>query len=77
MGQGSKAMFFFQYFDFAKVAIFLGGLKTTFTLKKLYFSPSKIFDIKKLKRKNTHTHFFHPFCCFLDQNFESKFHQLC
>jgi hypothetical protein len=25
MGERSKAMFFFQYFDFAKVAIFSGG----------------------------------------------------
>jgi hypothetical protein len=39
MRQGSKAKFFFQYFDFAKVAIFFRGLKTTFTLKKNLILP--------------------------------------
>jgi hypothetical protein len=40
MGQDSKEMFFFQYFDFAKVAIFFCGVvKTRFTQKKTLFFP--------------------------------------
>jgi hypothetical protein len=57
MGIDSKAIAFFQIYILIlqKWQSFFRGLKTTFTLKKNYFSPCKIFDIKKLKSK-THIH---------------------
>jgi hypothetical protein len=39
MGQRSKAMFFFQYFDFAKVAIFFGGAKNHIYTKRTLVFP--------------------------------------
>jgi hypothetical protein len=75
MGERSKAMFFFQYFDFAKVAIFSGGggAKNHIYTKNNFIFPLIKFKNPKIENeKHTHTHFCHPFCLFFDKNFESK-----
>jgi hypothetical protein len=59
MGERSKAMFFFQYFDFAKVAIFSGGgggAKNHIYTKNNFIFPLIKFKNPKIENeKHTHT----------------------